>query len=122
MGPQASAQPNHVFTTIAEGVMDLHSTRQQLLEGVQKGYWTLEAIDRPSPGFLACTKVDKRAFPDGYKGIQHRNLLRDLTMQPERVQVTDPKDLPPLAHGVTPAQAQDLPVTLETEQTANAPF
>jgi len=52
------------------------SMMQQLRAGVDKGYWTLEMLDQPSPGWVANTRVDRRFFPDGYNGIQHRNLLR----------------------------------------------
>lgn len=90
------------------------SVKQQLLDGISKGYWTLENLDHPSPGWVTNTFVDKRTFPDSYQGIRHRNLLRDDAVQPERVQLTDPKDLPPMAHGVTPPQ-QDGPLTTDED-------
>ena len=89
--------------------------QQQLKDGIAKGYWTLENLDKPSAGWVANTFVDIRTFPDGYQGIQHRNLLRDGMPQPERVQVIDPKDLPPMAQGVTPAEATNLPSTLDND-------
>ena len=61
--------------------MNLASTRQQLLDGVARGYWTLEQLDTPSPGFVTCTAVDREHFPGGYEGVQFRNLLR----QPDRL-------------------------------------
>ena len=65
--------------------------QEQLRDGVTKGYWTLESIDRPSSGWVANTKTDVRTFPEGYQGLKHRNLLRDHT--PEKVQATqDPRD------------------------------
>ena len=77
------------------------SVRQQLLDGIRKGYWTLEDLDTPPPGFIG--------DPANY-----RNLLRDRSQpHPEAVQPTSDRDLPPLPHGVTPAQQPDLPVTLE---------
>ena len=91
--------------------------KQLLREGVEKGYWTLDALDRPSPGFVSCTRVDRKAFPGGYEGIQHQNLLKVQGIpHPETVQVIDNKDLPPMPHGVTPAQAIKLPLTLDEEK------
>lgn len=89
------------------------SLKEMLLRGVEQGYWTLENLDSPSAGWVTNTRVDLRTFPDGYKGAQHRNLLRDGMPQPERVQVIDPKDLPPMAQGVTPPEALNLPTTLD---------
>lgn len=85
-----------------------------LRRGVESGLWTLEDLDKPSPGFVSCTFVDREHFCGGYEGVQHRNLLRDAS-QPhsEAVQPTSDRDLPPMPHGVTHAQQPDLPVTLE---------
>ena len=96
--------------------------RKQLLDGVAKGYWTVEQIDRPSPGFVENTRCDREHFPGGYEGVQFRNLLRDGGPAPEAVQVTSERDLPPLPHGVTHAHA-DGPLTLEQEpETPFVPF
>ena len=38
--------------------------------------------------------------------------------QPVSVEVTSPKDLPSMATGITPAQRQDLPITLDEEEAA----
>lgn len=85
-----------------------------LRRGVEQGYWTVEAIDRPSSGFATCTHVDRETFPNGYVGVEHRNMLRDsLQAQTEAVEVISDKDLPPMAHGVTPAYAPKLPLTLD---------
>ena len=54
-----------------------------LQDGADKGYWTVDQIDRPSPGWTAVTKVDLRFFKNGYNGIQHRNLLRDSNYTPK---------------------------------------
>ena len=95
---------------------DQNSIRLTLMKAVQNGRFTMEALDRPSPGFVANTKVDRRTFPGGYEGVQHRNLLRDVEVShPEAVAAgPDPKDfaavLPPAN---PPTQAPDLPVTLE---------
>ena len=69
----------------------LKAIQEQLQDGIAKGYWSLEQLDKPSAGWVANTHVDKRTFPDGYQGIQHRNLLRDY--YPEAVQASpDPHD------------------------------
>lgn len=91
----------------------INETKRILREGVEKGLWTVEQLDRPSFGFQDCANVDRRTFPDGYQGVQFRNLLRDGAPVAEKVQVIDDKDLPPMAHGVTPAQTPDLDLTLD---------
>ena len=48
-----------------------------LQNGADNGYWTVDQLDRPSPGWQTSMKVDRRYFKNGYQGIQHRNLLRD---------------------------------------------
>ena len=69
----------------------IKAIQEQLQDGIAKGYWTLEQLDKPSAGWVANTRVDLRTFPDGYQGIEHRNLLRDY--HPESVQAApDPKD------------------------------
>ena len=94
--------------------------KQMLRQGVEKGYWTFDALDRPSPGFVSCTRVDRKAFPGGYEGIQHRNLLKAPGIpHPETVEVINNKDLPPMPHGVTPAQDIKLPITLDEEESLN---
>ena len=94
---------------------DQTSIRRVLLKAVQSGRFTVEMLDKPSAGFIACTAVDRRTFPSGYEGVQFRNLLRDIDTPMEAVQaVPDPKDfdtvLPP---SDLPAQAQKLPITIE---------
>jgi hypothetical protein len=69
---------------ISHGIINI------LRQGVDKGYWTIDQIDRPSPGWTAGTKVDRRYFKNGYQGIQHRNLLKPL----EPITTTDTDDLP----------------------------
>ena len=57
-----------------------------LKDEADKGNWTLDQLDRPSPGWTAVTKVDRRFFKNGYQGIEHRNLLRPdppATIEPE---------------------------------------
>ena len=75
-----------------------------LREGIEKGHWTLEDLDRPSDGFRTATRVDREWFRGGYEGVQHRNLLRDEAKpHPETVQAQpDPRDFVPAA--VPPTQ------------------
>ena len=91
-----------------------NSIRLTLQKAIQAGHFTLEDLDRPSPGFKACTAVDRRVFPSGYEGVQFRNLLRDMPAVESVQAVPDPKDfdtvLPP---SDAPAQSPDLPLTLE---------
>lgn len=93
----------------------LASVKQILREGVEKGHWTVEQLDHPSLGFQNCTAVDRRIFSNGYEGVQYRNLLRDAPPVVEKIQVIDDHDLPPLPTGITPAERQDLPLTLDDD-------
>ena len=94
---------------------DQTSIRLRLLKAVQDGRFRMEALDHPSPGFQKNTNVHPMFFKHGYQGVQHRNLLRDAPPVVEKVQVIDDKDLPPMPHGVTPAQHEDLPITIEED-------
>jgi hypothetical protein len=93
---------------------------RMLRHGVETGLWTLENLDTPSPGFRACTGVDRRTFPSGYEGVQFRNLLRDMPAVEAVQAVPDPKDfdtvLPP---SNAPAQDIKLPITLDEEESLN---
>ena len=93
------------------------SVKHQLRDGVMKGYWTMENLDQPSPGFVENTRVDRRTFGSGYEGIEFRNLLRDDPAPREAVQATpDPKDFAEvLAPASTPTEAPKNPITLETD-------
>jgi len=56
---------------------ELSSVRSTLRHMLDQGLLpNIECLDQPSPGWLANTRVDRRTFPSGYKGIQHQNLLR----------------------------------------------
>ena len=95
---------------------DLASIRLTLRRGVAAGHFTLEQLDTPSPGFVTCTAVDRRTFPNGFEGVQFRNLLRDeVITHPEAVSTRpDPKDFAPvLPPRNAPTQPDDLPLTLE---------
>ena len=96
---------------------DQNSIRLTLQKAIQSGHFTLEHLDKPSPGFQACTAVDRRVFPSGYEGVEFRNLLRDAPAVESVQAIPDPKDfdtvLPP---SDTPTQAPKLPLTLDEEE------
>ena len=74
---------------------DTASIRRTLAKMLASGKLpNIECLDTPSPGFQAMARVDRRTFPGGYQGVQHRNLLRDY--HPEAVQAQpDPRDFVP---------------------------
>ena len=59
---------------------DLSTVRQTLRDGILKGYWTLEDLDTPPPGFI---------------GGNHINLLRPLQSEERPDAGPDPRDLAP---------------------------
>ena len=71
-----------------------------LKDGIKKGWWTLEDLDTPPPGWTECVNNCKgnKAFPNGYEGVEYQNLARVKIPKPkpkeEKVELTDPKDLP----------------------------
>tara|TARA_X000001382_G_scaffold77239_1_gene54069 strand:+ start:202 stop:390 length:189 start_codon:yes stop_codon:yes gene_type:complete len=56
---------------------DPELVRKTLQHGIDKGYWTRDSLDEPSPGFRSNMNVHIRDFPSGYRGVRHKNLLRD---------------------------------------------
>ena len=58
--------------------------------------WTLEDLDQPPPGWTEVVNNCKGnpAFPQGYQGVEYRNLARVEEPKPieEKVELTDPKD------------------------------
>ena len=81
---------------------DISSVILTLRRGVEAGLWTVEDLDRSPSG-----RSPNLSPP--------RNLLREAAPVVEKVQIIDDKDLPPMPHGVTPAQREDLPLTLDEE-------
>ena len=71
-----------------------------LKDGIKKGYWTLEDLYTPPPGWTECVNNTKgnKAFPQGYQGVKYRNIARVEEPKPppaeEKVELTNPKDLP----------------------------
>ena len=76
------------------------SVLQILKDGIKKGYWTLEDLDKPPPGWTECVNNTKgnKAFPQGYQGVEYKNLARVKIQKPkpaeEKVELTNPKDYP----------------------------
>ena len=70
-----------------------------LKNGIKKRYWTLEQLDTPPPGWRDCITdcEGNPAFPQGYQGVKYQNLARldAPKLIEEKVELTDPKDLPP---------------------------
>ena len=68
-------------------------------DGITKGRWSLEDLDEPPPGWTECVNNTKGnpAFPQGYQGVEYKNLARLKQPKPpeEKVELTNPKDLPP---------------------------
>jgi len=58
--------------------------------------WTLEDLDQPPPGWTEVVNNCKGnpAFPQGYQGVEYKNLARVEEPKPieEKVELTDPKD------------------------------
>ena len=71
-----------------------------LKDGIKKGWWKLEDLDNPPPGWTECINSTKgnKAFPQGYQGVEYQNLARVKIQKPkpveEKVELTNPKDLP----------------------------
>ena len=91
-----------------ERIFDQASIIKLLKDGLKKPnpknpdrmMWTLEDLDKPPPGWTECVNNTKgnKAFPQGYQGVKYQNLARVKKPKPkpkeEKVQLTDPKDLP----------------------------
>ena len=75
------------------------SVLQILKDGIKKGRWTIEDLDQPPPGWTEVVNNCKGnpAFPQGYQGVKYQNLARVEEPKPpeEKVELTNPKDLPP---------------------------
>ena len=71
-----------------------------LKDGIKKGWWTLKDLDKPPPGWVECVNNCKGtpAFPQGYQGVEYKNLARLKEPIPpppeEKVEVINPKDYP----------------------------
>ena len=91
-----------------ERIFDQASIIKLLKEGLKnpqpknpdRMMWSLEDLDKPPSGWLEVVNNCKGnpAFPQGYQGVEYRNLAR-LKEPPrpsvgEKVELTNPKDLP----------------------------
>ena len=71
---------------------DLTSVRATLQHGIERGYWTLEDLDKPPPRHINPTS--------------YRNLLRDPPTPTESITISDPRDFTPTASTTgTPANS-----------------
>ena len=76
-----------------EPAFDQSSIANTLRKAIENGRFTLEDLDRPAPGFLKNSRPDRRTFPNGYEGVQHRNLLRG-DSSPSQPHREAPQDTP----------------------------
>ena len=74
------------------------SVVKTLKDAIKRGKFTLEDLDKPPPGWIECVNNCKGnpAFPQGYQGVEYKNLARMPEPKPveEKVELTNPKDLP----------------------------
>ena len=81
-----------------EQLFDQVSLIKTLKGGIKKGYWSLEDLDSPPPGWKEVVNDCKgnSLFPQGYQGVKYRNLARvkEPPKQQEKIEIIDPKDLP----------------------------
>ena len=81
-----------------EQLFDQTSLIKTLKGGIKKGYWSLEDLYRPPPGWKEVVNDCKGnpLFPQGYQGVKYRNLARveSPPKQQEKIEIIDPKDLP----------------------------
>ena len=91
-----------------ERLFDQRSLLKLLKDGLKKPnpknpdrmMWTLEDLDKPSQGWkeVVDTCNGHPLYPRGYQGVKYKNLARVEEPKPkpkqEKVELTDPKDLP----------------------------
>ena len=81
-----------------EKVFDRISVIKLLKDGIKKGYWTLEDLDKPSQGWkeVVDTCNGHPMYVRGYQGVKFENLARVKEPEPskEKIEIIDPKDLP----------------------------
>ena len=90
-------------------IQDIAATRRLLRRGIEAGYWTLEQLDQPSPGWADNAKRFRIHHPN-YVQHEYRNPLRD--QNDPVVQRSEPRDFTPTAGTTNPAPV-DLPISLE---------
>jgi len=60
----------------------------------ERKMWTLDDLDKKSSGWQEVEdecNANKRIYPKGYQGVEHRNLARTDYIE-EKVEIIDPKD------------------------------
>ena len=84
-----------------EKVFDRISVIKLLKDGIKKGYWTLEDLDKPSPMWKEVVNScnGHPLYVRGYQGVKFENLARVKEPPPppppeEKVELTNPKDYP----------------------------
>ena len=81
-----------------EKIIDRISVMKTLKDGIKKGYWTLENLDKPSPQWkeVVDTCNGHPMYVRGYQGVKFENLARVKEPEPskEKIEIIDPKDLP----------------------------
>jgi len=81
-----------------ENIFDRISVIKLLKDGIKKGYWTLEDLDKPSPQWkeVVDTCNGHPMYIRGYQGVKFENLARVEEPKPkqEKIEIIDPKDLP----------------------------
>ena len=76
------------------------SVIKTLKDAIKRGKFTLKDLDTPPPGWVEVVNNCKGnpAFPQGYQGVEYKNLARVKIQKPkpaeEKVELTNPKDLP----------------------------
>ena len=76
------------------------SVIKTLKDAIKRGKFTLKDLDTPPPGWTEVVNNCKGnpAFPQGYQGVEYKNLARVKIQKPkpaeEKVELTNPKDLP----------------------------
>jgi hypothetical protein len=80
-------------------LFDFASVCATLRKGIEKGYWTLEDLDEPSPGWKLVSKEFAFKHPH-FKQSEYKNPLRDQFQNDEKIQITDPRDFVPKVEGL----------------------
>ena len=79
-----------------EALSDLSSIIRVLRKGIRDGRWTLEDLDKPSRGFELAKKeyLTRNPLSNGqWKGVVHKNLLREHPIQEAVEYAPDKKEL-----------------------------
>ena len=81
-----------------ERAFDQVAVIKLLKDGIKKGYWTLEDLDKPSPQWkeVVNTCNGHPIYVRGYQGVKFQNLARveEPKSKKEQIEIIDPKDLP----------------------------